>query len=121
MGHVMGDECLRRIGGVLNDCITRSIDLAARYGGEEFACILPDTDIEPAVKIAEKIRQRIMDLKIEHKKSPVSEYVTASFGVTTVQYSPETSLEDIIATADKLLYKAKTSGRNRIEYGEYKA
>jgi len=120
-GHVMGDECLRRIGGVLNDCITRSIDLAARYGGEEFACILPDTDIEPAVKIAEKIRQRIMDLKIEHKKSPVSEYVTASFGVTTVQYSPETSLEDIIATADKLLYKAKTSGRNRIEYGEYKA
>jgi len=115
-GHVAGDECLRQVGGVLGNCINRSVDLVARYGGEEFACILPDTDIHDAVKIAERMRQGIQDLKIEHKKSLVSEFVTASFGVTTVQYSPEISLEEIISTADKLLYKAKVSGRNRIEY-----
>jgi len=92
-GHVMGDDCLRQIGGVLASSVNRSVDLAARYGGEEFACILPDTGIRGAVKVAERIRQSILDLKIEHKKSPVSEYVTASFGATTVQYSPEISLE----------------------------
>lgn len=117
-GHVMGDECLRQIGSVLASCISRSVDLAARYGGEEFACILPDTDIKSAVRIAEKIRQRIEDLKIEHKKSPVSPFVTASFGVVTVRYSSARSLEDIVSIADKLLYKAKVFGRNRIEYAE---
>jgi len=119
-GHVMGDDCLRKIGKVLADCISRSVDLAARYGGEEFACILPDTDIHSAVKTAERMRRGILNLKIEHKKSPVSEFLTASFGVTTVQYSSEISLEEIIAMADKLLYKAKVSGRNRIEYAELK-
>ena len=115
-GHVMGDDCLRQIGRVLADSINRSVDLVARYGGEEFACILPDTDIHAAVGIAEKIRQRIEGLKIEHKKSPVSKFVTASFGVTTVQYSYGTSPEDVVAIADKLLYKAKISGRNRVEF-----
>lgn len=119
-GHVMGDECLRQIGQALESCINKEVDLAARYGGEEFACILPDTDIQSAVKIAEKIRQKIQDLRIEHKNSPVSEHVSASFGVTTVQYSLEISLEDIIAMADKLLYKAKVSGRNMISYAEFK-
>jgi len=117
-GHVMGDDCLRKIGKVLTSCINRSVDLAARYGGEEFACILPDTDINSAVKIAENIRQQIQDLKIEHKKSKVLEFVTASLGVVTAQYSSERSLEEIIAVADKLLYKAKVSGRNMIEYAE---
>jgi diguanylate cyclase (GGDEF)-like protein len=86
-GHVMGDECLRQIGKVLSYCINRDVDLAARYGGEEFACILPDTDIYSAVEIAERIRERIEALKIEHKDSPISEFLTASFGVTTVQFS----------------------------------
>lgn len=117
-GHVSGDECLRRIGKVLTGSVTRSLDLAARYGGEEFACILPDTDLTGAVHVAERIRQRIHGLQIEHKKSPVAPYVTASFGVTTVQYSPDKSLADIIAAADKLLYKAKASGRDRIEFAE---
>lgn len=117
-GHVMGDDCLRQIGRVLEDCVSRSVDLAARYGGEEFACILPDTDIDTAVRTAERISQRIRDLKIEHKDSAVSEVVTASFGVTTVKYSAERSPEDVIAIADKLMYKAKSLGRNRIEFAE---
>ena len=120
-GHVMGDECLRKVGQASASCINQGVDLAARYGGEEFACILPDTDIHSAVKIAESIQQRIQELKIVHEASPVLEFVTASFGVTTVQYSPEISPSDIIAMADKLLYKAKVSGRNRIEYAEFRA
>lgn len=116
-GHVMGDDCLRQIGSLLANSVRRSVDLAARYGGEEFACILPDTDIHGAVKVAERIRQMIQDLRIEHKESSVSEYVTASFGVITVQYTPEISPADIISMAYKLLYEAKVSGRNRIEYG----
>jgi diguanylate cyclase (GGDEF)-like protein/PAS domain S-box-containing protein len=115
-GHVMGDVCLRRIGGVLKNCIRESVDLAARYGGEEFACILPDTDLGEAVKVAERIQEEIRELKIEHKTSPVSQYITASFGVTAVEYSPKLSLEEIVDTADKLMYKAKASGRNRIEF-----
>jgi diguanylate cyclase (GGDEF)-like protein/PAS domain S-box-containing protein len=119
-GHVMGDECLRQVGMAAASSINQNVDLAARYGGEEFACILPDTDIHSAVRTAEKIRQRIQELKIAHKASSVSEFVTASFGVTTVQYSPDLSPTDIIAMADRLLYKAKVTGRNRIEYGEFK-
>lgn len=110
---------MRQIGRVLEDCINKDVDLAARYGGEEFACILPDTDIESAAKIAERILQRIQDLKIEHKASPVSEFVTASFGVTTVKYSPGITPSKIIDMADRLLYQAKASGRNRIEYAEF--
>ncbi len=116
-GHVMGDECLRQIASVLASSINRAVDLAARYGGEEFACILPDTDLQGAVQVAERIRQGIRELGIEHKKSPVSEFVTASFGVITVQYSSAISSDEVVAMADKLLYQAKSAGRNRIEYG----
>jgi diguanylate cyclase (GGDEF)-like protein/PAS domain S-box-containing protein len=118
-GHIMGDECLRQIGKVLSYYTNRNVDLAARYGGEEFACILPDTDIHAAVNLAERIRQRIEDLKIDHMESPVSGFLTASFGVTTARYSSERSPTEIVAMADKLLYKAKVSGRNRTEYAEF--
>lgn len=117
-GHVMGDECLRKIGRALADCINRNVDLAARYGGEEFACILPDTDLENALKIAENIRQAIYNLKIVHCKSAVCEYVTASFGVATVGYTYDSSTADIIEFVDMLMYKAKSSGKNNIKYGE---
>jgi diguanylate cyclase (GGDEF)-like protein len=73
------------------------------------------------VKVAERIRQRIHDLKIEHTESPVSKYVTASFGVTTVRYSLKSSPMEIIAFADKLLYKAKVSGRDMIEYTKFRS
>lgn len=110
---------MRQISKALAECITRSVDLAARYGGEEFACILPDTDLHAAVSIAEKMRQKIQGLQIEHHRSPVSDYVTASFGVTTVEYTLDISLGDIITVADRLLYKAKAAGRNRIEFAEF--
>jgi len=115
-GHVKGDDCLRRIGSVLAACAVRPADLAARYGGEEFACILPETDLYGAVAIAEKIRRGIHACAIPHKGSNVAEYVTASLGVVSVQCDSCRVAVDIIAMADELLYKAKSTGRNRVEF-----
>ena len=115
-GHVNGDECLQRIARVIADCACRPADLAARYGGEEFACILPETGRGGAVAVAEKIRRGIINLAIPHHGSKVADYVTASLGVVTVKCSDEESVVDIVARVDELLYQAKASGRNRVEF-----
>ncbi|MEI6207228.1 MAG: diguanylate cyclase [Desulfuromonadales bacterium] len=115
-GHVKGDDCLRQIARVIADCTTRPADLAARYGGEEFACILPETDCNGAVAIAEKIRRGIVDLAVPHKGSSIAEYVTASFGVVSAPSSAEVSALDIVSQVDELLYQAKSRGRNRVEF-----
>ena len=115
-GHVEGDYCLRKIAQVIADCSARSTDLAARYGGEEFACILPDTDINSAVAIAEKIRCGILALGIPHKGSKVAGYVTASLGVMTIKCIAKGSPVAAVFQADKMLYLAKSRGRNRVEY-----
>ena len=115
-GHVKGDECLRRIARVIADCTSRPADLAARYGGEEFACILPETDRIGAVVIAEKIRRGILDLAIPHKGSSTADFITASMGVVTVPCSEKRTEVDILAQVDELLYRAKSTGRNRVEF-----
>ncbi|HYF75144.1 MAG TPA: diguanylate cyclase [Candidatus Nitrosocosmicus sp.] len=115
-GHVKGDDCLRQIGSILMNLINSSVDLVARYGGEEFACILPDTDIDSAVMTAEKIRRGIEELGILHKGSDVSDYVTASFGVVTVNSTTECSILEILTEVDRFLYQAKSFGRNRVEF-----
>jgi len=115
-GHVNGDECLRRVALVIADCVARPADLAARYGGEEFACILPETDSDGAVAIAEKIRREIMALAIPHKGSTVADCVTASLGVVTVQCTVGGSIVDIVALVDEQLYRAKSSGRNQVKF-----
>jgi len=114
-GHVKGDECLRQVARVMAKSARRPADLAARYGGEEFACILPETSRNGAAAIAEEIRQGIIALAIPHAGSSVAEHVTASLGVVTVRCAVGGSVEDIVAQVDKLLYKAKASGRNQIQ------
>jgi len=115
-GHVQGDECLRQIAQIIADCVPRSSDLAARYGGEEFACILPETDIYGAVSVAEKIRLNILGHGIPHNKSSVADYVTVSLGVVTWQCSAGGSAVDVVAKADERLYRAKSLGRNRVDF-----
>ncbi len=115
-GHVAGDECLRQVAQVMADCVARPADLVARYGGEEFACILPETDSSGAVAIAEKIRRGIMARAIPHKGSKVADCVTASLGVATVQCAEGGSVVDIVAQVDEQLYRAKSSGRNRVKF-----
>lgn len=116
-GHVAGDDCLRQIGGVLNEAVKRNSDHAFRYGGEEFACILPFTDRKGAKVITEEIKGNIAKLAIPHEKSQVSKIVTISAGVLTIDimsHIPPSGLTDI---CDSLLYHAKKSGRNQAVYG----
>ena len=87
-------------------------DLAARYGGEEFVVVLPRTDEKGAMAVAEEIRTNIMNLKIAHEKSKVSDHVTLSLGVTTMISGNDKS-KDIVALADQALYQAKENGRNQ--------
>lgn len=113
-GHVSGDECLRRIAGVLAGTVARAADLAARYGGEEFACILPETCGAGAASVAETIRSGIQALAMPHQGSPPLNLVTASLGVLTTCCNSDGSVSDIVSRADALLYRAKASGRNTV-------
>ena len=111
-GHLEGDECLRKVAGSLNKTVKGPKDLLARFGGEEFVVILPETGLDDAVIVAELLRSNIEALKIEHKKSQISNYITISLGVSTVVSNLELSSRELISLADTALYQAKKEGRN---------
>ena len=106
-GHQFGDKVLRKISEIMKQN-TRNLDLVGRYGGEEFLLILPETNLEKAALVAEKLRQKIKKSDIEG----LDFKLTASFGA--VQYEGESS-QQLIKRADDLLYKAKKEGRDRVE------
>ncbi len=111
-GHQEGDDCLRAIAGVISRNIKRASDFAARYGGEEFALILPATDINGAIHLAETIRTEIYGLAIPHAKSLLDGRVTLSAGVACMVPCKDISIEMLIKLADEALYNAKAKGRN---------
>lgn len=111
-GHLAGDDCLRQVAKTMSLSVRRPADLLARYGGEEFAVILPNTDANGAVYIAETIRISVEDLKIAHAQSSPSKYITISLGVTSLVPKNQQDPCTIIAVADRALYEAKESGRN---------
>ncbi|MBI5165979.1 MAG: response regulator [Magnetospirillum sp.] len=113
-GHPTGDECLKAVGQAIGSIITRSSDMAARYGGEEFACILPGTDHQGALAVAECIRRGIAALEICHRASTTADHVTVSIGSATASREGLESPQGIVSLADEQLYLAKTSGRNRV-------
>lgn len=113
-GHQKGDQCLIQIAGALTQVLCRPCDLLARYGGEEFMAILPDTNSDGAVRIAESMRRQIEALEIEHAYSGVSRHVTISLGVITMIPQPNATTAHLIGGADRALYKAKHTGRNRV-------
>lgn len=113
-GHLAGDECLKTIASCVRQVCKRPSDIAARYGGEEFCCILPETDQEGAIKVAELLVRSINLSAIEHAMAPNSKTVTVSMGIATVIPTSE-SPNELLSKADLALYKAKDAGRNRIE------
>lgn len=113
-GHQDGDDCLKSIAKALQETARRGGDCIARYGGEEFAVILPATDEKSAVRVAEKIRQAVEKMAIAHSKSSVAPCVTLSLGVVTVVPDNQGTPESLIKYADKALYLAKSTGRNRV-------
>ena len=107
-GHLAGDEVLRRVASILN-AEKRVGDLVVRYGGEEFAAILPDTTVDEAINWAERARQRIAACRIAWGESNLA--ITASFGIGGAD-SWAVTKEQLVESADKLLYEAKGRGRN---------
>lgn len=114
-GHLAGDFVLKSIGGLLNKMI-RPEDGAYRYGGEELAILLPNTHIEPATEIAERIRhgfnEAVFNFKIRGEMTPLK--VTASLGVAAYRKHNCYNSEDLIRRSDNALYFSKKMGRNRV-------
>ena len=113
-GHPAGDEALKRVSDVLRQSIRSDVDTAARYGGEEFALILPTADETSAPIVAERVRSGVEALEIKNEGSPY-EYLTVSIGIAIL--GPDHHLLDpkeLLLAADRALYAAKDTGRNRI-------
>lgn len=111
-GHDAGDAVLRAVGQVLPSQV-RAGDIVCRYGGEEFTVILPGADLDLTLKRAEEIRQAVVGLTVRHQKQSLA-HVTVSIGVAARPLHGATG-EALLATADAALYRAKGSGRNRVE------
>jgi len=113
-GHPTGDVCLYQVAQAINSSFSRAGDLVARYGGEEFAIILTTVNKETALRLAQKACDNVANLKIQHNDSAVSDNVTISIGVATLNADKNTTPLMIIEKADKALYMAKESGRNKV-------
>lgn len=110
-GHAMGDQALTRVSAAIRDAV-RSRDIVTRYGGEEFLVLITNVNASIAMKLAERIRQYVLDLEIPHRfNHRVSTHVTISAGIAPII---EENFEQAMANADRALYVAKNRGRNTI-------
>ena len=114
-GHQAGDDCLKSVALTLDRIVHRPSDVVARYGGEEFALVLPETDTPGALRVAEKLRDTVTRLNIRHEASKVTDKISLSIGVATMNPRGSESPDMLLAAADDALYRAKHAGRNRIE------
>ena len=115
-GHLFGDLILQRVSEVMNERV-RAVDSLGRYGGEEFLLVLPDTDMDGALRLAGKLRQAVYDLEFMAPDGETLVRVTVSIGISTSRFvhtEPEALANELLAQADAAVYAAKHSGRNRI-------
>jgi len=110
-GHPAGDEILKAVGNLLSVIACRPSDLPARIGGEEFAVILPLTDLAGATHVAELLTSKLAELKLPHEDSPISGLITLCIGVAV---AGDEEISAFVQRADKAMYNAKQTGRNRI-------
>lgn len=113
-GHQKGDECLTRVASIIKAQATRDNDLTARYGGEEFAIILPNTNADSALFLANNLIKSLHQEKIPHKESSFSQYLTLSIGVASIIPSKNSNFLQLIKSADEGLYQSKNKGRNQV-------
>lgn len=118
-GHLGGDDCLRRVARLLEGAAARPRDVVARFGGEEFVLLLPETDAEAALAVAERCRDAVVDEMIPHPQSRVSSFLTVSLGVGTLVPSDKDTTVAFMDAVDRLLYRAKQEGRNRVVAAEF--
>jgi len=114
-GHQVGDLCIQAASDIILSSLHRKRDVAIRFGGEEFLVILPDTNLEGAVQLAQTIKNKISKYSLKLKNG---EYInfTISMGVICDTPQDKETHESMIRLADDLLYKAKENGRDRIEH-----
>jgi diguanylate cyclase (GGDEF)-like protein len=110
-GHFIGDQILQ---GVAKICMQhlRTDDILGRFGGEEFVILLPETKLEDARNIAERLRQIIAETPIETDIEPI--YTTISIGVALMDGSNSVTVDKLLSRADRAMYLAKQAGRNRV-------
>jgi diguanylate cyclase (GGDEF)-like protein len=114
-GHPAGDQVLREVAQAARTTL-RDVDLVARYGGEEIVALLPNTGPADAQRAAERVRQAVEAIRVEHPKGPIG--VTASLGLAWFPSGEIADHEALVRAADVALYRAKHSGRNRVCWGE---
>jgi len=111
-GHQQGDKALRDISNIITDNIRQGSDIAIRYGGEEFLVILPETNIQGALKVISVIKERLNNELLPHEyRTDDLNILTMSFGVSSSVLS--NSISELLQQADTAMYKAKELGRNR--------
>ena len=112
-GHLVGDYALQHFSTILKRGLHRATDWVARYGGEEFLICLPGAGKDKAFEIAESIRKEVEDSVVDDGTHKFK--ITASFGICSIIPENSTRMEDLIEEADRMLYLAKSNGRNRVE------
>jgi len=111
-GHPLGDIVLKKVAEIIKNGVKGS-DIVARYGGEEFVIVFPETDKEDAVKVCEKLREKIEKYNFPYEKKQPNGKLTVSFGIATFPDDASTP-EDLLKKADSALYKAKEMGKNKV-------
>jgi len=112
-GHIAGDACLQQVAQALGACVKRTNDVLARYGGEEFAAILPSTTLPDAIIVAERMRDAVEAMHIDHDGSTLG-HVSISVGVASVPATAGVEPMTVVKLADEAAYNAKEGGRNRV-------
>lgn len=113
-GHLAGDEALRAVATALNDGL-RTADFVYRYGGEELLIVLPEQTLETSQSVMERLRQIVVDIAIPHLDNPPHGVLTISTGIAAAPPGAEIDSQLVLQAADRALYEAKSSGRNRVE------
>ncbi len=111
-GHDTGDQVLRRVAAAMSDLLTRTTDFIARFGGEEFVVLMPSTDEKGAFKVAERIRNQVINTPIRENQSSDLNKITVSIGIST-QTGTNLDKFQLFKEADTALYEAKNSGKNK--------
>jgi len=112
LGHLAGDDVLRKVGAILQECLQREGDVACRYGGEEFAIILANTGLDGGEHVAARVHELIANLAIAHPGSP-QQCLTLSIGLAVADPANEELPASLVARSDQALYQAKHGGRNQ--------